>query len=85
MVSVMHCKFLKISEFKKSDGTNFYKIILLEETEKDIHTLNFFLDNEIALNCKNIQYLQNIGVSFDIWFSSEGTLRYKIKNIVVEK
>ena len=85
MISVLHCKFLKIFEFTKSDKTKGFRLRVLDENENDITSYSFFISNELAMNCKNIAKLQDVAISFDIWFSPDGTIRYRIKNIVVEK
>lgn len=86
MVTVLHGKFLKLFEFtKKDDKSKFYKITVLYVTDNTAQSIDFFINNQIALNLKNIEFLQNVAVSFDIWFSADGTMRYKITNVVIEK
>lgn len=85
MVSVFRCKFLKIFEFEKKDKTKGFRLKVLEETDKDMKTHSFFIDNQIALNCKDITRMQNIAISFELWLTDEDAIHYKIKNIVAEK
>lgn len=84
MVTVYRCKFLKLYEGTKEDKTKFYILNVLEETEKGVKVLRFFVDNTIALNLRNFKNFQDIAISFDLWFTNENNLRYKINKIVAE-
>ena len=85
MISVLHAKFSKLIEGERKDKTKYYQIQVLEETEKYNHLYTFFVDNKIALNMKSVQRDEKIGLSFDIWFSADSTMQYKLTNIVIEK
>lgn len=85
MISVLRCKFLKIYEFEKKDKTKGFRLKVLEETDKDMTTHSFFIDNQTALNCKDIVSMQNIAISFELWLTADDIIHYKIKNIVTEK
>ena len=85
MKSVMHCKFIKIVEGKKKDNSKYFRLFILDETEKNVQTIPFFISNEIALNLHNCPTLANIAISFDIYFTSQQVIRYKINQIVIEK
>lgn len=85
MVSVLHCKFLKIYEIEKKDKTKFYILSVLDENEKSIKVVNFYISQQDALNFNNVSYLTNMSISLDIWFTNENNIKYKINKIVVDK
>lgn len=85
MVSVLRCKFLKIYEIVKKDKTKFYILSVLDENEKSIKVVNFYISQQDALNFNTIQYLTNLSISLDIWFTNENNIKYKINKIVVDK
>lgn len=85
MISVLRCKFLKIYEIEKKDKTKFYILSVLDENERNIKVINFYISNQDALNFQQVEYLSNMTISLDIWFTNENNLKYKINKIVVEK
>lgn len=85
MITTLHCKFCKLYQGTKKDNTNYFILSVLEETEKKVNTYTFFINKEIASTLNNIKFLQNIDINFDIWFGSNDTMLYKIKQIVIEK
>lgn len=85
MISVIRCKFLKIYEIEKKDKTKFFILSVLDENEKNIKVINFYISNQDALNLRDTAYLNNMSISLDIWFTNENNLKYKINKIVVEK
>lgn len=85
MTSVLRCKFLKIYEFEKKDKTKFYILSVLDENEKNIKVVNFYISQQDALNFNNVSYLTNMSISLDIWFTNENNIKYKINKIVVDK
>lgn len=84
MISVLHSKFLQMKEGTKKDGNKYYLLYTLTEIDNNVTLQRFFIDNAIAHNLKANHY-DNIAISFDIWFTFSGDLRYKITNIVIEK
>lgn len=85
MISVLHCKYLKIYEIEKKDKTKFYILSVLDENEKNIKVINFYISQNDSLTFQSVPYLTNLSISLDIWFTNENNLKYKINKIVVEK
>lgn len=85
MTSVLRCKFLKIYEIEKKDKTKFYILSVLDENEKNIKVVNFYISQQDALNFNNVSYLSNMSISLDMWFTNENNIKYKINKIVVDK
>lgn len=85
MISVLNCKFMKIIEYKnKSTNRNFYLIYVLNETDKNVQCLPFFISNQDALNLKDTKPLTPLKISFDLYFTKENTIRYTINKIVLD-
>lgn len=85
MITVLRCKFLKIYEIERKDKTKFYILSVLDENEKNIKVVNFYISQNDALNFQSVPYLNNMTISLDIWFTNENNIKYKINKIVVEK
>lgn len=84
MTAVLRCKFLKIYELEKKDKTKFYVLSTLDDTDKRINIVDFYISQNEALNFQQVQYLSNLTISLDIWFSNDNNIKYKIDKIVVE-
>ena len=85
MISTLHCNFIKLYQGVKKDNSKYFILTVAEENEKTVINHKFFIDNELALNLDKCVREQKITVTFEIWFGSNDTMLYKIKQIIIEK